>query len=318
MAENSKTLLTVIGATKAGTTSLHAFLAGHPQIAMSPIKETHHFCPDLWPFMGHVPRLSRTELERLVAQKESLHCALIKDPADFKALYPGDSRHRYFGEASPSSLRSLEAPRLIHEADPNARLIVILRDPVQRALSHHRMERRDARVPESFERCIEEELTAASVGRRTPLGILESGCYGQALERLLGYFSRDQLLLLDFSLLQDRRTLAGHLGAFLGLESDRFSHALGHENQWGDARHAWLNRWLSRTGLKDTIRQLIPHRLIDAIKPLYYGKPQERPDVDPETERRLREFYREDLERLLSLTDPAPFPWIHRYRNLLS
>ncbi|MEQ8731987.1 sulfotransferase [Roseitalea porphyridii] len=104
----------IIGAPKCGTTSLHGWLAQHPEIYMSSIKEPHHFSSDL-------------------AFNDDW-C----DPKHYNALFEGaDERHKAVGESSVYYLRSRVAVPNIEKALPGSRYIVMLRNPVEMAPSMH-------------------------------------------------------------------------------------------------------------------------------------------------------------------------------------
>jgi hypothetical protein len=102
----------IIGAQKAGTTSLHAYLAAHPEVSPSTVKEVHYF--DL-----------------------SYHRGRRWYRAHFRRLRAGQ---KLAGEASPYYLYHPLVPRRVAVDLPEAKLIAVLRDPVERAFSHHNHE----------------------------------------------------------------------------------------------------------------------------------------------------------------------------------
>src|SRR6201995_1980096 len=114
----------VIGAPKAGTTALHAALARHPGLFMSPVKEPKFFLSDGPPPTKGGPGDALTYREHVWRRPD--YEALF-DPAP-----PGTLR----GESTPLYLYDRAAGRRIRETIPAARLIVVLRDPVERAHSN--------------------------------------------------------------------------------------------------------------------------------------------------------------------------------------
>ena len=107
----------IVGAQKAGTTSLHYYLKQHPQIYMSLRKEPHFFEGMHWDFY----RPGRIMLP-------------VTDLADYQALFEGVTDEKAIGEASASYLYSPKAPTLIKRSIPDARLIAILRNPADRSV----------------------------------------------------------------------------------------------------------------------------------------------------------------------------------------
>ena len=114
----------VIGAPKAGTTALHAALARHPGLYMSAVKEPKFFLTDGPPPAKGGPGDALTYREHVWRRPD--YEALF-DPAP-----PGTLR----GESTPLYLYDRAAVRRIRETLPAARLIVVLRDPVERAHSN--------------------------------------------------------------------------------------------------------------------------------------------------------------------------------------
>ncbi|WP_374658814.1 sulfotransferase domain-containing protein [Phenylobacterium sp.] len=185
----------VVGAQKAGTTALHDFLSEDPAYAVSGIKEVHFFddetmnwdAPDYAPYHAHF---------------------------DWR---PGAIR----GEATPIYLywpRSLER---ISVYNPVIKLIVMLRDPVERAWSHWRMETVRGVETRPFSWCIREGRTrlfkAAPWGVHREFSYVERGFYGEQMARLLDLFPREQVLVLKA---EDLRTAPSaaltRVAAFLG------------------------------------------------------------------------------------------------------
>ena len=137
----------VIGASKAGTTSLYEYLKQHPQIYMSPMKELRFFAieGEKVDFCGPWDRI---EIERYS----------IKTLEDYKNQFQGVTDEIAIGEASPWYLYSEKAPKSIKSYIPDAKLIAILRDPVDRAYSHFSMHVMNGREPlADFTQALQEE-----------------------------------------------------------------------------------------------------------------------------------------------------------------
>ena len=103
----------IVGAPKCGTTALYQYLNEHPQIYMSDIKEPAYF-----------------------RQRSN-----FKTEADYLALFAGARDEIRLGEATPSYLRSPEATEAIYRFDPDAKIIIMLRDPVSLMMSTYSQDR---------------------------------------------------------------------------------------------------------------------------------------------------------------------------------
>lgn len=193
----------IIGAQRGGTRSLYRYLAAHPDILPAATEEVHYFSL----FFDRGLRWYQ---------------------AQFPPLEPG----RLTGEASPYYLYHPLAAERMRAVVPEANLIVLLRDPVDRAYSHYQLEARQGNEPLSFEAAIaaEPERLAGEAARvadddtyvsfaHQHYSYLARGHYVEQLRRWLKLFPRDQLLVLKSEdLFQHPAALYRRVTDFLGLE----------------------------------------------------------------------------------------------------
>jgi hypothetical protein len=202
----------VIGAPKAGTTALHVALARHPGLYMSAVKEPKFFLSDgPPPAKGGGPGDALTWREHIWRRPE--YEALF-DPAP-----PGTLR----GESTPLYLYDRAAMRRIRETLPGARLIVVLRDPVERAHSNwtHLWSAGLEPVGDFVRACGEEERRIAA-GWASFWHYTGLGRYGEQLEYLFTLFPREQVLVLRYRRLVDEPAqtldrICGFLGVAPGV-----------------------------------------------------------------------------------------------------
>lgn len=173
----------IIGAQKAGTSSLFNYLGQHPDITLPSKKELHFF--DL-------------QYDKGIEWYESLFPEGI------------NYENQITGEASPYYLFHPLAPEYVRYHYPEIKLIILLRDPVDRAYSHFQMERKRNAEPEpSFTLAIEMENIRISGEEQKILNreilsgtkfqhwsYMKRGLYGQQLQRWLGFFPREQFLII--------------------------------------------------------------------------------------------------------------------------
>lgn len=177
--------LFIIGAPKSGTSSLYEYLAGHPEVFMSAVKEPGYFSPDV-----PSPRRRFTYGE---------------DEAKYLALFEDASNAKRIGEASTYYLFSRRAPALVGDFSPDARLIAIVRNPVDMAYAMHsqRLEHGNETITDFGAALAADELPdrggatrAATINRGG--SYLERARYADQLTRWLEVFPRQQLLVLIF------------------------------------------------------------------------------------------------------------------------
>jgi hypothetical protein len=208
----------IIGAAKAGTTSLYGWLSEHPFVAPAAHKEVHFFDYNYYRgegwYRGHFPLAS----ERAAFAREH-------------------QRPFVTGEASPSYLSHYWAPRRLARLLPQARLIVMLRNPVDRAYSQFQMSRREgeeesasfADAVELEDRRLDPERERA---RRSPhYNSWPIGCwsylmrsrYAEQLEQWFALLPREQFHVLTLEEMQaDPHQALERVHHFLGLPSHRY------------------------------------------------------------------------------------------------
>ena len=219
----------VLGAPKAGTTALHAALARHPQLFMSPVKEPKFFLCDGPPPDRGGPGDAHSYRE------------WIWRPDDYERLFDGAPPGTLRGESTPFYLPDFAAHERIHRAVPEARLVVILRDPVDRAYSNwaHLWAdglETDRRLPDRLRR---RAARRAEAGWAPFWRYLATGLYGRQLRHLYGLFPRDQVLVLRyFSLVEEPRLTLDAVCRFLGVEEGVIDRGAGQERRRVRAPHA--------------------------------------------------------------------------------
>jgi len=238
----------VAGVPKAGTTALHAALSRHPGLYLSPIKEPKFFLTDGPPPAKGGPGDALTYREHVWerARYEAL----------FDAAPPGTLR----GEATPLYLYAPDAMRRIHRLIPDAKLIVIIRDPVERAHSNwtHLWSAGLEPVRDFVQACAEEDRRIAA-GWAPFWHYTGLGRYGEQLERAFALFPREQVLVLRYRLLiDDPVATLERICGFLGVETGVLSE-IPRENVTAHPEHTLAHRAVS-LGMRasDAVGRLLP------------------------------------------------------------
>jgi hypothetical protein len=277
--------LFIAGAPRAGTSSLWDYLSQHPQIFMSRVKEPHFFS-------DFKPRLVPT----------------VKSESAYLGLFAHASPGQLLGEATPSYLHDPAAPARIARVCPDARIVVVLRDPVTRAYSDYWHKVRYGREARPFLERIQTQL--GDEGRRRPgLGYVGAGLYAEPLERYLGTFDGGVLVLFQEELAADTRREVRRILEFLGVEAavaDRIR--LGVRNATALPRNALVRRLYRSPALRAAGVRIVPDSLQPGVERLLLRR-DGVPPMEPEARRLLREFYASEpaeLERLLG----RPVPWV--------
>jgi hypothetical protein len=279
----------VIGAAKAGTTSLHSYLDLHPEIGMSTVKEPGYFAG---------PENGRPYPKGRISRRE-----------DYEALF--DPAFAVRGESSPNyacaPIRS-GVPERIASVVPGAKIVYLVRDPVARTVSHHahRVALGDQRAG------LTEALRRLDAPEELPETCMS--LYGAQLEPYLRRFGEERVMVLDQAeLLAARGDVMRELFGFLGVDAgfaspefarehyrarDRRRYPPGYERLVGSTLAPHL-RWMPeglRRRARGTAERLVFRKLVP-------------PQLDRELRERLRALYRPDVERLRSLTGKGFSSW---------
>lgn len=221
----------VLGAARCGTTSLHYYLAEHPDVCMSSIKEPNYFLFE-----------QRADGPRPVIDDRRIVAKSVPDRSRYERLFSQSSAA--IGEASPLYLYSRETPSLIRAAVPEARLIAIVREPVARTWSHFvyvNDDLGDEAVP-AFRTAVERELGLGYEPYRTGTHFVRLSAYAEQLERYRQTFPAEQLLVIGYD------DLVGHtpdtlarICRFLGID-DTFAFDTSVQYNPSSGEHSWMAR----------------------------------------------------------------------------
>lgn len=266
-----------IGAMRSGTSWLHVQLRGHKQVYMSEQKELHFFNDFYDQGIGWYSKHFPSETEA--------------------------AKYRAIGEITPTYMADPEVPVRIHRHIPHVRLIVMLRNPVDRAYSEYTKALRDSSFSGTF------EAFAAQRERA-----LVRGYYTEQLERCFRLFSREQFLVLVFEdAVSDHHATARSLGTFLDIDPDGFDL----ERMKQAVNPSYLPRFPRLYASAIRLRRFLVGRdlgwapviagrigLIQAARRVFRfrGPRSELPEIEEATRRRLTSLYSgeiRDLEALL-------------------
>jgi hypothetical protein len=215
----------ICGTQKGGTSALDVYLRQHPEICMAERKEVHFF--DNEPlYSDHRPDYSR------------YHCS-----------FNPQASHRLIGEATPIYMYWHTAPRRMWEYNPNLKLIVVLRNPIDRAYSHWNMER--SRNAESLPfwdaiRNEQQRCREALPYQHRVYSYVDRGFYLEQLRRLYLYFPKERVLVLRNEHLKDQPQEAlNEVCRFLGVDpfetvKPQEVHSRPYSSKMGDQEKEYL------------------------------------------------------------------------------
>lgn len=280
-ASDLKANLFIVGAAKCGTTSLYRYLGSHPEIYMSAIKEPHHFSstdvPGSWRRPG------------------------IGDQESYDALFRTSEGYQYRGEASTSYLWDPQTPAALWNYNPESRIVILLRDPVERAFSHYLMHVRDGRESRPFANAIADDLIRPPGHYGRDSLYVELGMYSAGVRRFLDQFGHKRVSIIETSnLMNTRSDVLQELVEWLGIppfaseESFQELYNSHREPRGPLARRVVRSRWAK--GLADRL----PRSARDWISYQVLQRDAQKPSLDEAVADLLRETYGGDIRELRS------------------
>lgn len=287
----------IVGARKSGTTGLWRALRAHPEVCMPAIKEPGFFTRAPLPDPHARPDESR------------FHGTYDRGLAWYESLFAACGRAKAVGEASNVYLWAEDAPELIRETLPKARLIFLFRDPVERLYSDYWYQRmRGWQLPD-FAELVASEHPQFAFYR-------EASHYRPQVERYLERFPREQLCFLTFdALTRATATTLSKVYRFLGVDPDFVPADPGRRvNPTGVSRAPAVPRLISQARTWPVTRTL-PERPRRALGRLalraerLFQRERDYPPLAPELRRRLCALFADDVAFVAALTGEDLAAW---------
>jgi hypothetical protein len=274
--------LFVVGAAKAGTTSLWRYLGAHPAIFMARTKEPHFFS----------------------AFDEGLF-PVVHDEASYLRLF-ADARTPLRGEASPSYLWSETAAERIQRVSPDAKILVALRDPVERvhALYWHRV--RIGLDSDDFGKAFRNELDPSFKADGSVY--VRRGRCARDVARFMRLFGENVRVLLFEEFVRDTRRELARVFRFLGVDpvvAERVE--IETHNPFALPRNRLAADLVGSKRARKIARGFVPKALREPVESALL-KTGSKPHLDPDTDRMLTAFFAADVSELAALLG-RPLPW---------
>ena len=308
--------LFLVGAAKAGTTSVHALLDAHPDVFMSPIKETNFFSQhDLQPEL--YSKIYRKTLDHNIqafrdGHTDFLHIADIHSPKEYKSLFRGANSEAIVGECSNSYLFCPSAAPSIAEHNPDAKILIILRQPVERAWSHYLMNIKIGHhVLPSFLEEVKQDTAAHPSGWGITANYFTLGLYAAQVARFYKHFPEDQIKVLLFNDFRDQTAhVLNDLWAFLEIPPVHLNAKNFERNVSGVPRLPRLNRILRTSKIVRQLHRISPAKLRQLGEYLLVNR-MAVPKLSKADRIALLKMYKSDIRELESIIQRPLDYWLY-------
>ena len=289
----------VVGDAKCGTTSLHRIFELTPGIGTPRTrKELHWFsAPEL---VATTAGPGDDEIPRAIVHTEGEY----RD--EFAHLAPGLP---VVADVSPSYLRNPEAARRLHTFAPEARIVILLREPAAKVFSQYVHLWSAGRETLPFEEAFAKSAERRAAGFSDMFDYEGGGYYAAAVARYLALFGPDRVLVVLFAeMIGDMGAVRGRLENFLGVSLPATE--LPQTNIGGRVRSPLVAAVLGSERLKGALRAVLPlglrTRLASQVRRTVA---LDKPELRPETRAGLRRRYAADVAELEALLG-RPTGWL--------
>jgi hypothetical protein len=299
----------VLGAAKCGTDALCNYLAQHPDVFVSPNREPTFFVSEgspTFPYTGPGDRRTRERFDMWVSSLEH-----------YQSLFSGVTSETAIGEGTTWYMYFEDAPTRIRRHIPDARLIAVLRNPVDRAYSAYTMLLREGRESISdFGRALAAEEERTRRNWEPIWHYAKMGFYARQIQRYWDVFDREQLKIViydDFN--ANPQAVVSDLYGFLEVDRAFIPDTSKRYNVSMVPNHVGMHNFISgEHPLKAAIKAVVPAGLRQGVKQKLVDGNLRRPTPMPaEVRRQLVEVFREDVLELEEMLGRDLSRWRRAY-----
>jgi hypothetical protein len=290
----------IVGTARAGTTSLHEFLGGHPDIYMPLQKE-----PCFFTFYNQQPEFKDSK-HRYTTAVESY--SELFDGHDEAIMGESSTPYLYFYEKSIENIK-----KLIPEYR-KTKILIVLRDPSERAYSQYMHNRRDLREPLSFEEAIAQEKQRMAENWHFDFFYADKGFYYNQVKAFLDNFDHVKVVFYD-TLEKNPDKLLGDIYEFLGVAQAEKKEMVK-RNQSGEMKVKWFKQIITtrKNPILNFFRKLLSRdtkkKLRNWVKDKLLRYNLKKTEMLPETRKQLIDLYKADIIKLQGLVDKDLSDWM--------
>jgi len=272
----------IVGAPKAGTTSLYHYLNEHPEIVMSMQKETDYFSDEY-------------------LQKQGLYYGKnrINTLEKYHSLFQNTDQKKT-GEASVSYLFYKDVPQKIKAYNSNGKIIIMLRNPIDRAFSHYLMDYRLGLISKSFESVLEnkkKDIKDALFYQQ----YIELGQYFGQVKRYIEKFGKENITIIFYYDFKNHVAKeVQKVYEFLGVDSKYRAEVDNKHNTYSMPKNNWIRFIYSFVSFRKIFNKAFPKKKVRKIKEKLFSK-SKKPKLSDVSRAQLINLYADDIKQLEEL-----------------
>lgn len=305
----------IVGAAKAGTTALYNYLKLHSDIYFSPIKEPHFFSTDIEvaEMRDDFKKNALTDIGEYLRNSlgSPRHGAFVRDESHYHQLFSLANGEKRIGESSVSYLYSKVAAKNIRAFNEDAKIIIILREPIERAFSHYLMDLRIGYEQTSFKDAVISDINKVKKGWGQTHLYIELGQYYEQVKRFMDIYEPTNIkILLHDDFKKSPQKVLKDVFCFLEI-ADKTAEIdfLERHNKAELPKSRILQRFEKLPMVQKILANYIPGNLRRKLKRGFYST-DNLPKLTEADRTSLKHYFSEDIQRLSKLINRDLSHWL--------
>jgi hypothetical protein len=281
----------IVGTPKAGTTSLYHYLEEHPDIYMSPLKETNYFSFD------------EIKSQGLFYNEEH-----ISSLNQYQEQFRGAKDEKAIGEASVSYLYYPSVPLKIKEFNPEAKIIIVLRSPIDRGFSHYLMDKRLGFVNLSYEDIVWEN-TKHPQSKLYYQQYVDLGQYYEQVKRYIATFGEKQVKILFYDdVIKDIQNVIKQLYTFLDVDCTFSPNTCQQHNVYSSPKNFFIQKIYAQKKIRTIAKLFFGENIQQQLKNHFFRK--DKPVLNEKLRLDLIDIYETNIYKTSALLKKDLTYWL--------
>lgn len=283
----------IVGGTKCGTTNISYYLNEHPQVFISELNEPYYFC-------------------KFDVSSDFKRDSMITNKEKYLKLFEKAKKHKAIGEASSVYLHCPQAASEIKKTFPDSKIIISLRDPIERAHSNYFSNKFMNFDKRSFSQIIDEHERQLKNNEFFIYNILEPGFFSKHIQRYQKYFSKDEIKIVIFEeYIKNTIPTIESILSFLGIE-EKITFHKHPKGAYRVPKNSFSKTIIKNSKIRNIATRIIPTVTRQKMGDRFLLKQTSKPIMSSEENERLKRIYEYEVSKIEKLLN-RKLPWKEFY-----